>query len=130
MNKNKFLGILYVVLFLIIITSVYAATKPISGYVNMTGNAAANNASVIVKIRYNESFMGTDYPCNCSTSPVVYSGSDGSYSTNLNNLIFTETCFGGNNVAGNNFPKVLKNIFVLLFSNGKAFFFQYLINSY
>ena len=102
MNKNKFLGILYVVLFLIIITSAYAATKPISGYVNMTGNAAANNASVIVKIRYNESFMGTDYPCNCSTSPAVYSGSDGSYSTNLNNLIFTETCFGGNNVAGNN----------------------------
>jgi len=68
-------------MFSLLTTPISALSKPIAGYVIQNDSSPAQNATVIV---YVNTTFGAVNPCY--TLPSVYSGADGSYSTNLNNL--------------------------------------------
>ncbi len=81
MKNVKKMWILYFLILLTLSSVTWAATKPISGYVNQNDGTAAQNASVVV---YANTTAIAEL--ECMTVPAVYSGSDGSYATNLGNL--------------------------------------------
>ncbi|MBU0459937.1 MAG: hypothetical protein KJ771_03950, partial [Nanoarchaeota archaeon] len=85
--KNKILICsLYILIFLVLLGTVTAASKPIAGFVLKYDNNPAQNATVIVYV--NTTFASVN---PCYILPSVYSGSDGSYATNLNNLKRNDT---------------------------------------
>ncbi|MBI4981476.1 hypothetical protein HZC30_08055 [Candidatus Woesearchaeota archaeon] len=85
-TKTTPLWTIYVLLLLVLTLSAFALSKPIAGYLYLSNGSMAYNATVTVYVNTTTSSVNP-----CYTLPSVYSGTDGSYATNLANLKRTDT---------------------------------------
>ncbi|MBU1977197.1 MAG: hypothetical protein KKA62_04580, partial [Nanoarchaeota archaeon] len=86
MNKKKMMLFLYLFFLVLSASFTLALTKPIAGFVFQNDSSIAQNATMTVYV--NISIMAGNFTCHIV--PSVFSGGDGSFSTNLANLKFSD----------------------------------------